>query len=260
PADRLRYLRSARDLIDGVFEKSGHGATRGLLLSRESSVLRHLSMLEIGEKERARRLGESVRCATRAVKESREAVTLLEEGLAEWAYARYESTDEKYASRLRNAEKSLISEQLDEFEPAQLARTSFYRLTFRPLDACERFPRSMQGARNVRRVLRESYIYAEAAIQLWYGGYPPDVTAEHIGEARSLLEAGIGAGYRNARLIVALAYLRAITEGAAAGATVLSDICGEKAGVAWDEALRLAASPDQTDLVNLGFALGLDQS
>ena len=69
----------------------------------------------------------------------------------------------------------------------------------------------------------------------------------------------MAAGYRNARIIVALAYVVAIMEGPQAGKTALSEIC-TSAGVEWDKMIEVALKSDQSNLLELGLALGIDQS
>lgn len=259
--DRQKILRRGRKYLDNSIDQTTNSQMLASLLARKSSVLRHLSICEFTSDARLRLLEESLRCANRAVEESKEAATLLELGLSEWALSRYELTDEGYVSRLRRAEKYLRDKMMETFEPAQIALSRFYRLTFQPLEACETFPHSVGRTRNVRRLLRECYIYAEGAIQLWYADYPQTVVEHHLLEAGALLEAAIAAGYQNARLIIDLAYVRAILEGPEAGNTALGDICTEQRGIAWDRALSLvAAEAKQSDMLSRGFALGIDDS
>ena len=132
-------------------------------------------------------------------------------------------------------------------------------MTFQPLKACEAFPRQLDQMSNTRRILRESYIFGEAVSQLWFADYPEMMVGAYLSEARSFLESAIAAGYRNARIIVALAYVVAIVDGPQAGGTALSDIC-TKSGVLWDQALNLATAASSSNLLEFGFALGLNQS
>lgn len=256
---RQQVLRTARDGLDSVLNEAGDVTVAGVLLARKSSVLRHLALAELTPDGRVRRLGQAVGCAGRAVQHVTSRFTLLELGLSEWALARHETTDERYVARLHSAEQSLSHDLLREYEPAKLALARFYRLTFQPVKACEAFPRQTDRMSNVRRVLRDSYILGEAASQLWFADYPEAVVAGYLSEARSLLELAIAAGYRNARIIVALAYVAAIMDGADAGRTALSDIC-TKSGVAWDQAIQLAIAASPSNLLEFGFALGIDQS
>jgi hypothetical protein len=54
------------------------------------------------------------------------------------------------------------------FEPARFAISHFYRMIFRPLEACRSYTLQAIGLKNPRRRLEASYLYAEAAIQIWY--------------------------------------------------------------------------------------------
>ncbi len=256
---RQQILHTAQDRLDQAISDTGEPAISGLLLSRKSSVLRHIALSEISPDTRLRRLGEAARCASLAVQHERNMFTVLELGLSDWVLARNETTDERYASRLRGAEQHLTDDLLRDYEPAQLALTRFYRLTFQPLKACAAFPRHLDRVSNVRQVLRDSYVLAEAAASLWFADYPERLVADYLAESRALAEATVAAGYRNARIIVALAYVVAIMEGPQAGKTALSEIC-TSAGVEWDKMIEVALKSDQSNLLELGLALGIDQS
>lgn len=256
---RLTILRSAKDRIDTVLGNIRDKSTTGELLARKSSVLRHLALGDPTPESRVRRLGEAQRCASRGVEQIRNWSTTLELGLSEWALARHENSDEEYATRLRRAEECLTDPILDGYEAAQLALARFYRLTFQSLKACRAFPRERARGSSYRRILRDSYILGEAATLLWFADYPDELVAPYLAEAQSLLESAIAAGYRNARIIIALAYVAAIKGGVEEGSTVLSEIC-TKSDVAWDRAVKLALHASPADLIEFGFALGIDQS
>ena len=146
---RQQILHTAQDRLDQAISDTGEPAISGLLLSRKSSVLRHIALSEISPDTRLRRLGEAARCASLAVQHERNMFTVLELGLSDWVLARNETTDERYASRLRGAEQHLTDDLLRDYEPAQLALTRFYRLTFQPLKACAAFPRHLDRVSNV---------------------------------------------------------------------------------------------------------------
>lgn len=259
--DQQRILLTARDYVDKYIDQVSDPAISGSLLARKSSILRQLSLYDLSPETRIGHLQEGWRCAHRAVEQSKQAGTILELGLSEWALARYESTDKKYVSRLRQAEKYLTDRLLENFEPGQLALTRFYRLTFRSIDACERFRSFLKRVKHVRRLLRQSHLYAEAAVQLWYANYPQTLplVERYLSGARSLLEEAIAGGYCNARLIIALSYVRGILEGPPAGETSLSDII-DRADISWQKALGIVAQRADSDLLAEGFVLGINQS
>lgn len=185
---------------------------------------------------------------------------VLELALSEWALARHEAADEAYVTRLRRAEELFRDPLVDGFEPAVFALSRFYRLTFRPLDACETFPRSTGNIQNLRRLLRESCIYGEASAQLSYADYPEPVTHLHLSEARILLETCLAAGYQHARVVVAMAFVRGILEGSSAAFTAIKEIYTGGEHLSWETALQLIEKASDTDLPSLGFALGINSS
>jgi hypothetical protein len=162
-------------------------------------------------------------------------------------------------NRLRIAEEHLTDDLLRDYEPAQLALARLFRLSFQPLKACEAYPTQLGRISNLRRVLREAYILGEAASQLWFADYPETVIQKYLIESRSLLESALAAGYRNARIIIALAYVVAILDGAQAADATLSEISAGT-GVEWDQVTKLVCKANSSDLLGLGLALGIDQS
>ncbi|MBI3415292.1 MAG: restriction endonuclease [Verrucomicrobia bacterium] len=79
-------------------------------------------------------------------------------------------------------------------------------------------------------------------------------------EARVLLETAITAGYRNARLHVALAYICAIQDGVAAGETVLARMISNSTGSPWTAFLKLLENPNELDAAANGLILGINES
>ena len=82
---RLEILRAARDRLDQASSGAMPPAISSVLLSRKSSVLRHLALAEVAPDSRLRRLKEAVRCAALATQRERNKFTLLELGLSGWA-------------------------------------------------------------------------------------------------------------------------------------------------------------------------------
>jgi hypothetical protein len=191
-AERQRYLRTAKQEIDLVVDDCLDDEARALLLSRKSSILRHQALNNPTE-IRHKMFQESQRCATLATEINRNVATLLELATAEWALARHQDTDEKYIAKLRRAEELFIN--ISSFELAKFALSRFYRLTYRFYDSCESFPRLSAESTNRRRLLRDSPIYAESAIQLVNLNFPEEILKHHLQESVSLLEMAITSGY-----------------------------------------------------------------
>lgn len=259
-ADRLKSLRTARNFIDAALKQQHLNDIKATLLARKSSLWRQLAMYEISSEQKVNFLNKSMRCADLAVQTSRQIATILESALSLWAWARYEATDEKYSEILKDAERRFTDDLLRKNEVARLALSRFYKSTYRHLDVCENYLDLTKLAKQTRRLLREAYIYAEAVIQLRYADYPEDVVRKHLLEARGLVEMAIAAGYRNARLITALAHIVAIMDGTAAGATALSEIHAEGGTVPWERIVKLVTEADMTDPAAYGLVLGIDQS
>jgi YD repeat-containing protein len=103
-------------------------------------------------------------------------------------HARVQPTDKAYVALLREADRLFNDRSLESSETATLAKARFYRLTFRPLDAAEAYESLFRHVRATRQILRESYIYGEAAAILWRNGYPPEIVRDHCAHAAAEME------------------------------------------------------------------------
>lgn len=259
-ADRLKALRSAKSYIDTALKQPRDNTARSNLLARKSSLLRHLSIEELSLENKLNRLDESVRCSELAVNTSKEEAALIESALSLWSWARYEKTDEKYVETLREVETRLTDNLLSGNEVARMALSRFYKLTYRHLDACESYLALTKRVRQVRRLLRDSHVYAEAASHLRFANYPEVLARKHVVEARRLVEMAIAAGYRNARLITALAHTAAIADGAAAGATALGEMHAHSGAISWERVAEIVTQANMSEPATYGLAVGIDQS
>jgi len=253
-------LHKSKDMLDTAMRNPAGPKELALLLARKSAVLRHQAQLELSPTHQLRRLNESVSCAEKATSTGQFPSAYLELGLAEWARSRQEKTDDEYAKWLRRAEAHLrtSAEHID--DNARLALARFYRMNFRPLEACESFPSEFADILNLRKVLREAYLYGEAVTQLWFLGATNEILDEKLTTAKRLLHLSLAAGNRNARTVVSLGFISAILEGPDAGATSLSEISHGPHQIDWTEAIKLAFNASGEKLASLGFALGIGNS
>lgn len=259
-AARLEYLRTARGFVKTALEQPQADEMKGILLARKSSLLRHQAVYELSSQQKLSRLQESVRCADLAVNTSRQIGTILESAISKATWAPHELTDENYSEYLAEAERRFTDNPLRTDEVANLALCSFYKSTYRPLDVCETYLVITKRFKQVRRVLRGSYVYAEAVIQLRFANYPEEVVRKHLQEAKTLVELAVGSGYRDARLITAWAHLVAIVDGATAGETALSHLRTDGNKVSWEHVTELVTDADLSNPLAYGLALGIDQS
>lgn len=75
-----------------------------------------------------------------------------------------------------------------------------------------------------------------------------------------MMEAALTAGFRDARIIVNLAFTTAILDGVDSAKTALGDIAGDQGWISWREAMELVGDTDRQDTALLGFSLGVDES
>jgi len=256
--DQLKRVRSRidKELVGGQPLSEPHAQ----LLMRKASVLRQLARHEVQE-NRKRMFDEAARCAQRAFDAFPNAARALEVALCEWQKASVldgKNEEDAYVDQLRKAEAALLVPVLADYELARLAKTRFYRYTYRPSEACSAFPSMLSACKDVRRVLRNCYLYAEAAEQLALHQYPANEVSEHLAKALGLIEEAIAAGIHDARHVLSLAFLRGIRNGTEAALTAIGEIREDKEGISWEKAIAAVRSNIKADLPMHGFALGLD--
>lgn len=258
-AERHRLLRCAKVKINSSIDKCSEKQTKGLLLARKSSIIRQQA-LGLQTEEKLKLLSEAHRCSSIAndFNELENAAIILELGLVEWALARLQKTDQKYVTKLQLAENIFLSEKVKRLEIGQFALSRFYRLTYRFYDACSTFPLLTGNTKNRRRLLRDSEIYAESAIQLSNLSYPETIINEHINKAIEILELSIASGCKDARKIISLAFLRSIKYGVSSGLTAIEDICYKRGEWSWEQVLKIIRDLDNNDLPSVGLALGVN--
>jgi hypothetical protein len=258
--DKRRHLKKAQLLIENAL---GYPTLRrdekALLLARQSSVLRHIAQLQITKQNEISLLSKSLTIARKAVENSENRSTLTELALAVWASARHEDNDSSYKNSLSEAESILMNDALRDFLPARLALSRLYRMTFRPEPACQVYRSLIQDGLSIRPILRESYIYAEAAISLWYSEYDTSMYEPYLAEAQQLLEQALAADFDDVRLITSLAFTKAILDGVDSGVVVLQQLGNAEQKGLWRELLTDSRiRPSQPE--NLGIVLGIGDS
>ncbi|MFA4846529.1 MAG: restriction endonuclease, partial [Patescibacteria group bacterium] len=87
-----------------------------------------------------------------------------------------------------------------------------------------------------------------------------DLVEKYLEKAMNLLETTISSGYRGAREVIALAYIRCLMEGVDVGITALLDLSPERGQLSWERVLTLLSEAHVDDLPAEGFALGVTDS
>ena len=249
--DKVRCLNDALSQIERAKVAPLSDPELGQLLGRKASLLRVRATYT---EKRVGDFAEPLKCAELAAKKNTEDLGLvLELGLSEWAYARHERTDAAYETRMRSAELHL--KMALELEEGRFSLARFYRMNWRPIEACAAFP-VIDPSGNWRRLLREAYILAEAVIDLETGETPVENYVEDRQRAMRLLERAIASGYDDARNIVDLAFLQYYDSNAKDADTILKDLMGGEA-IDWNQIVDSLQTLSPSDLAAQGFALGI---
>ncbi|MFZ6005783.1 MAG: hypothetical protein ACOYXM_17810 [Actinomycetota bacterium] len=258
PKQSHRELANVARDIDEALDRSNDPPPRSALLAAKAAVLRHQGTHEPAPSRRNRFFDESVRCAELAVREHPLPASVLELGLCMSQRSGTEKS-ERRQEMLRKAEEHLIrAVERGAGEVGRLALATFYRHQHRPLDAVDAFPLDAPHA-NYRRILRAAPVFAEAAIELHYNGYPHDVVERNLEDARVLLDSARRGGYGWARHLSDLAVVRAVLDGPSSNDSALAGIFDEAGGTDWTHAAELAADPGKS-VAQQSWALGIDDS
>ncbi len=260
-------LAAAKDSIDSVLRETLDDDARSLLLAKKAALLREQSLVATVELPWKRRvesrrsyLDESIRC-TKAARDILDTpVVTLQCGLSYWALARNEYCTSSREGLLNQAEGELIRAAVYSTESALLSLARFYRLTWRPLEACKVFEQLSRQRWRTRMTLRGSFIYGEAVDQLYYRDTLPSERDRHLDTACGVLLEAVAAGCASARTIVALAHVRARIEGPEAGKTELVRLRVDNGQLDWDVVIGLVTDGSSSDELSQAFALGLADS
>jgi len=181
------------------------------LLSAKSAIIRHAASFQTTHIQQNKFADESLRCATRSIGEYADHWSpYLELGLSFWYRSIFDRKDDEYNRRLMQCENYLWeSVCLSPNIYNLLSICSFYRKTYQALPFLDCYSLYQKKEYNKRRYLRNSATFSEIILQLWYSGYPKEITGEYFNEAESLLEKAISYQCNEARHIIDLAFIKA---------------------------------------------------
>ena len=259
-AEQHKHLQRALQFVEMALKSPPSNETFSELLARKSSLLRCRAILTVSPNQKRATLEEGLRAARKAMELHRSGNAAFELALSNWAMARSANSDEEYVDRLTEAESLLKSEAVKQIEVARLTLPRFYRLTYRPTDACEEFAKLESGIRHLRRFLASVYVYAESVVLLWFQNYPTDYVNTHRLNALNLSERAIDAGFGDARNFLNVAYLRAIGGDVRAGEIAIRSLSTRRDPAFWEAVLSLVSDSRPADAATESFVLGIADS
>ncbi len=266
PREFQKVLFRAKKALDEAINQQDDLIYRAELLARKSSILRFNAWLLGITKDRQKKIAEEAhRCVKKAIREGgRKGEIALQEGLSIWLLARFSRSDSEYNTLLRKAEESFwLAYETGDKIYSLLTLSRFFRQTFRPDACCDTFREYIAIETQKRRAWQNSYIYGEAAIQLWYGNRPYELVEKHCKEAEYLLRQALDSGYLTARNIVALAYIKACSGAKVGGEEILKELFHGEEFVSWRKAIEITREAIldgqfTNELIAKGFAFGVN--
>lgn len=255
------YLADAKTAITKSFQNEDNSNLRVQLLSQNSSVLRCQSLIS-SFKDSQSRCYEALRSSEKAVCEAPDNPnSYLSLGQSLWHVARRVGDHSKYFACMNKAEDALIKAQTNRNPVSSLVLARFYRQTYRPALAISTWhDYSNYESRNKRRLLAESFLAGEAAMQLWYSNF--DSSNEVLSKVVVVLREAVDSGYENARIFMALASVEAALGNIVISNTILKRLYNGYL-VDWQsiiEKVRNIINSDDVDLLEKGFAIGVSDS
>ncbi len=236
------------------------------ILAKLSSVIRAQALSQYTFANRYTVLDRARRTAKKALDlNEKNFAANLELASCFWLLARYTETDEEYNETLAKAEEQyLLAAHNKKNEIGSIALARFYRMTYQSSKACELYKSVSKHSINRRKVLRESFVLAEAVQHLWYQQYPDNFLSPLLQEAIVENQLSIDAGNRYARHIVDLATLYAISGDIEESKTILStELKTTEGNLDWNSFVDIltsdiASEQDENDLLQQGLALGVN--
>jgi tetratricopeptide (TPR) repeat protein len=258
PAQTLSLLANTQRLLEQALAAEPSPQRQSRLLTLKSMVLRRKVAHEEADLRR-RRSEEAVRCARKASElDADNSQALVQHALARWDTLRWQ-TSSLAKIALLNAVEELLRAAYKMWEPgAASALADFYRLTSRPAQAIEILDESFEG-HDVRRRLRVSPLYAEAALDMHELGYPQRAVQRALDDALHLLRSATDAGYENAKMFVDLASIEAMQGDLDVSVNTLRHLARDGMGT-WTEIVEHAKAlvrQGDRDAISRAFALGV---
>ncbi len=254
-------LVKVQQIVELALEDFGlNRPNNAMLLARSSAIQRNLSRVAPSEQARKKRLKKAEYYSRLAMETNSNYASQLEHALTLLTCSQNSASDAVYKTALAEVESVLTRLSSEGFEPACIGLARFYRMTYQPQPACEAYRSFMHSSKRSRLVLRESYIYGEASVSLWYGDYDSSIWRPALVEASDLLERAMAAGYKDARLITSLAFCKAILVSAEAGKLVLSELGNPQSDTTWKDLLKLGGDDGSVKNLNLGVVLRIGES
>lgn|GEM_PF-3087171 len=254
-------LADAKKAISSCLKNEDNTDTRAHLLCENSSILRCQSQIS-NYKESHNFNHEALRASNKALNESPENQNAyLSLGQSLWHVARRVSDDSKYFSFMNKAEEALIKAQSKHNPVSTLVLARFYRQTYRPSLAISTWLNySNHETRNKRRLLAESFLAGEAAMQLWFNNF--ESSHDALKQVVVFLREAFDAGYENSRIFMALASVEAALGNSISANSVIKNIYqGDE--VDWNIIVKNASNAlkkDDIDLFENSFAIGISDS
>ena len=163
---------------------------------------------------------------------------------------------------MNRAERSLVMAVQGTDPIPQFVLARFYRQTYRPMHAVRAFQEYEGRENNRRRLLSQTFVLGEAAMQIYYGRYTKETTDEVLHTSKLLLLEAQDAGYRNSRIYLAPALISAAQGDLVCSQDILRDLSRESSP-SWTEAIwraTKAISSGNETLLTRAFALGISDS
>ena len=254
-------LADTKQVLNRYLSKEKNTELRVSLLSQKSSVLRCQSQIS-SYKDSHLRSHEALKCSNKAVNESPDNPNShLSLGQSLWHVARKVSTDFKYFEFMNRAENALKEAQTIHNPVTSLVLARFYRQTYRPSLAISKWiDYTNHEKKNRRRLLAESFLAGEAAMQMWYNNF--NSSQEALEKVVVILREAVDSGYENARVYMALVSVEAALGNITASNLILKEMYNDET-VNWNNIIEKAQNAiknDDTQLLEKSFSIGVSDS
>lgn len=254
-------LARARHLADNLISARPTEETAQILTCK-AALLRRMSITQTTRRQEIEVCNRAIRCAEKANELSKGAwYSLLELGECVWNSAQFESNEVKFNKILSQAE-CLFQQSVDSDlnRPNILALTRFYRSTYQAMPFVSAYQQYERIEYDKGKYLRQSFMWAEGVLQLWYAKYPNELVVPLLQDADAVLEETIDSGYADARHIIALAFVKAAQGDTATGTEVVRLLHPANSNVSWTElAERIKNSVVEDKTLDAGLALGISK-
>jgi hypothetical protein len=253
----ISEIARTKEEISSAFEREPEAYESSQILLQRAALLRQQVRYEKGKRQKRTVAGEALRCSDRSHLLSPSAHTILSVANSSVSAARHCRNAIEAKPHLMNANSNLERIINSENLAVLLGAARLSRQLYLPRRSQDYFQKFMRLNPPTRLMLRNIDHYLEAILQSYYDTSLGGSLFSKIEAAIELAESALDFGYRSARTLINIAFLKGIIEAELSEGSTLIRLLKRKRQGSWlDFVDAVKKGLDQE--IDIAFSLGID--